>query len=314
VVEALIKAGAFDSTGYTRMQLMHFVDKNNPKNIIDSAAKRQRDRAAGQSSLFDMFGDVEGSGFEAEVPAPDGREWDRHVKLAQENDVLGIYVSDHPLRPYEYALSKARDCTLADLNASMDTTNAYTGEMTTVYKVRDGADVWVAGMVSNVVQRTTKNGDFMGTVTLEDMEGEVNCVVFPKVYKKSRALLMGQEGDQEAEGGDVFVRMHGRLERDDRGTQLIVSQVEPIRLDEASNRPKVFEVLMSSRLLNRDFMERLSRVFKTYSGLDRVELKVEESSGDMMRMELPTKVDASNMVLFSEVMDLLQGDGHVVVA
>ena len=314
VVEALIKAGAFDSTGYTRMQLAHFVDKNNPKNIVDSAAKRQRDRAAGQGSLFDMFGDVPGSGFEAEVPEPDGREWDRHVKLAQEKDVLGIYVSDHPLRPYEYALSKARDCTLADLNASMDTTNAYTGEMTTVYKVRDGADVWVAGMVSNVVQRTTKNGDFMGTVTLEDMEGEVNCVVFPKVYKKSRALLMGQEGDQEAEGGDVFVRMHGRLERDDRGTQLIVSQVEPIRLDEASNRPKVFEVLMSSRLLNRDFMERLSRVFKTYSGLDRVELKVEESSGDMMRMELPTKVDASNMVLFSEVMDLLQGDGHVVVA
>ena len=64
VVESLIKAGAFDSTGYTRMQLMHFVDKNNPENIIDAAARRQKERAVGQFSMFDMFGDVEGSGFQ----------------------------------------------------------------------------------------------------------------------------------------------------------------------------------------------------------------------------------------------------------
>jgi DNA polymerase-3 subunit alpha len=314
VVEALIKAGAFDSTGYTRMQLAHFVDKNNPENVIDAAAKRQRDRASGQGSLFDLFGDVAGSGFEAQVPPPDGQEWDRHVKLAQEKDVLGIYVSDHPLRPYEYALSKARDYTLSELDASMQVAGADGGEMGEVYKVRDGSDIWVAGMVSNLVQRTTKNGDFMATVTLEDMEGELNCVVFPKSYKKYRDLLLGRASGQEGEGGDVFVRMRGRLERDDRGTQLLVSEIEPIQLDEASNRPKVFEVMMSSRLLNRSFMERLSDVFSRYGGLDRVELRVEESSGDTMRMELPTKVDASNMILFGEVMELLQEDGRVVVA
>jgi NCAIR mutase (PurE)-related protein len=72
VVEALIKSGAFDSTGYTRRQLLTFVDKSNPQNILDAAAKRQKDRAAGQSSLFDMFADVAGSGFESDVPAPDG--------------------------------------------------------------------------------------------------------------------------------------------------------------------------------------------------------------------------------------------------
>lgn len=86
--------------------MMHFVDKNNPENIIDAAIKRQKDRASGQTSFFDMFGDVEGSGFEVSVPDPDGQEWDRHLKLSQEKEVLGIYVSDHPLRPFEYALAK----------------------------------------------------------------------------------------------------------------------------------------------------------------------------------------------------------------
>lgn len=95
VIESLIKAGAFDSTGYPRRQMMHFVDKNNPENIIDAAIKRQKDRASGQTSFFDMFGDVEGSGFEVSVPDPDGQEWDRHLKLSQEKEVLGIYVSDH---------------------------------------------------------------------------------------------------------------------------------------------------------------------------------------------------------------------------
>ena len=92
VIEGLIKAGAFDSTGYTRMQCMHFVDKNNPENIIDAAAKRQKDLAIGQVSFFDMFADDETSAFCDMVPEPDGIEWDRHMLLAQEKEVLGIYV------------------------------------------------------------------------------------------------------------------------------------------------------------------------------------------------------------------------------
>ena len=71
---------------------------------------------------------------------------------------------------------------------------------------------------------------------------------------------------------------------------------------------------MSSRLLTRDLMERLSALFGRYRGLDRVELRVEQSSGDMMRMELPSKVDAANLLLQAEVRDLLGADGHVVLA
>ena len=173
VVEALIKAGAFDSTGYTRMQCMHFIDKDNPENIIETAAKRQRDKAAGQSSLFDMFGDVAGSGFDTDVPEPDGVEWDRHMKLALEKDVLGIYVSDHPLRPYEYALTKARDYSLGELELSDEVIDPATGAATSRYRVPEGEPIWIAGMVSSVQKRSTKKGDPMAIVTLEDMEAKL---------------------------------------------------------------------------------------------------------------------------------------------
>ncbi len=313
VIEAFIKAGAFDSTGYTRMQLMSFVNKENPENVIDAVSRQQKNRAQGQASFFDMFGDVAGSGFEMQVPEPDGVEWESNIKLAQEREVLGIYVSDHPLRPYEHALMQARDCTLADLHASVEQTDSYTGEITTGYKVGDGKRVWVAGMVSDIQQKTTKNGDFMAIVSLEDLEGELTCVIFPKVYRKYRSMLMGQTDEQQSYGKEVFVRMRGKLERDDRGTQLMVNVVEPIELNATTRKQRIFEVLMSSHLCNRQFLERLSSVLKRYKGLDRVELRVEESSGNMMLMELPGKVDASNGSLYAEICELLGSEGHVVL-
>ncbi|MDD3485743.1 MAG: DNA polymerase III subunit alpha, partial [Atopobiaceae bacterium] len=306
VVEALIKAGAFDSTGYTRMQLTGFVDKNNPENIIDSATKRQKDRAAGQSSLFDMFGDVDGSGFDAEVPAPNGQEWDRHVKLAQEKDVLGIYVSDHPLRPYEYALSKARDCSITELLA---------GRMADGTARHDeSSSCWIAGMVSGLAKKTTKKGDAMAVLTLEDMEGEITVVVFPKTYRQSASALTGEVDEQGNATGDVFVRILGRIDRGDRGDQFMAQKVEPLQLDERTNRPKVLEVMIPSHDLSRSFMERLQSVFKQYPGLDHVELRVESGSGGTMRMEIPTTVDAHNVVLFAEVTDLIGNEGKAVIA
>ena len=315
VVEALIKSGAFDSTGYTRMQLMHFVDKNNPENIIDSAARRQRERATGQMSMFDLFGDVEGSGFESEVPAPDGVEWDRHIKLAQEHEVLGLYVSDHPLRPYEYALAKARDYTISDLSASVEVTDPNTGATSESYKVPEGKPIRLAGMVTSVQKKTTKNGDAMAIVTLEDMEGETTLVVFPKTYKECAATLAGEVDEQTGESsGDVFVKVTGKLERSDRGDQIICQSVEPLVLNERTNRPKVLEINFPANQLTRGRMDSLSEIFGRYPGLDHVELRVHGSEGNTMRMELATHVDAHNMVMMAEVVDFVGRNGEVHLA
>ncbi len=315
VVEALIKSGAFDSTGYTRMQMMHFVDKNNPENIIDAAIKRQKDRAAGQSSLFDMFADVAGSGFESDVPEPDGVEWDRTFKLAQEREVLGIYVSDHPLRPYEYALSKARDYLISDIEVSEEYLNPATGTASTRYRVPEGKPIHLAGMVSSVAKKTTKNGDNMAIVTLEDMEGEITLVVFPKLYRQCAATLSGEVDRETGESvGNVFVRVTGKLERSDRGSQIICQDVQAMELSDRTNRPKVFEVFMTPRMLSYDRMQDLSAIFSRYGGMDRVELFVQEASGNTMRMELPMRVDARSVLLKAEVIDLIGQEGRVVCA
>ena len=314
VVEALIMSGAFDSTGYTRMQLMGFVDKTNPANIIDAAAKRQKERASGQFSMFDMFGDVEGSGFKEEVPPPDGVEWDRSMKLKREHEVLGLYVSDHPLRPYEYALNKARDYSLSDIEVSEEFTDS-AGGVHERFKVPEGKVLRFAGMVSSVQKKTTKNGDPMAVVTLEDMEGETTLVIFPKLYKKCAEALTPpvDEAPGEAEG-DVFVKVSGKLERSDRGNQIICMEVEPLVLNEKTNRPKVVEVMMPASMLTRGRMDELGSVLARYPGLDHVELRVEAESGDTMRMELPCRVDARNMVLLAEVTDIVGLAGHVCVA
>jgi len=315
VVEALIKSGAFDSTGYPRRQLMRLVDKNNPENILDSAAKRQKDRAAGQSSLFDMFSDVAGSGFEDAEPAPDGVEWDRLTKLHAEYEVLGLYVSDHPLRPYEYALSKARDHTIGELQETTEAVDPSTGTATTAYKVPDGTTVRLAGMLTALQKKTTKNGDPMAIVTLEDMEGEITLVVFPKLYKKCARVLAGEVDQDTGETvGDVFIKVAGKLERGDRGDQVICSSVEQLELSEKTNKPRVVEICMTPRMLSYERMQRLQAILSQHGGLDRVELLVQEASGDTMRMELPTTVDAHNMVMMAEVENLMGQEGHVAFA
>lgn len=312
VIEALIKGGAFDSTGYPRRQLMHFVDRDNPENIIDAAVKRQKDRAAGQTSLFDVFGDVEGSGFEVIVPEPDGQEWDRHMKLSFEKEVLGIYVSDHPLRPYEYALAKAREFTLSQIDTGFETMGP-TGNAVN-QEIPEGKPYWWAGMVSGVGKRVTKNGDPMAIVQLEDMEGEATVVVFPKTYKQCEGYLYGEvDPETGAQLSDAFIRVKGKLERSDRGDQIIAQEIEPLVLNEESNRPKVFEIMVPSSRFSQSNMVRLATVLNTNPGGDRVELFIEQADGQTMRAEIPTRVNARSIPLIAEVKGIVGNKGRVTV-
>ncbi len=313
VIEALIKAGAFDSTGYPRRQLMGFVDKANPENIIDAATKRQKDRVGGQTSFFDLFGDIEGSGFEVNVPEPDGQEWDRHMKLSAERDVLGIYVSDHPLRPFEYALGKAREFTLSQIDTGVE--QVVPGSDTTVNKaIPEGKAFWFAGMVAEVSKRVTKKGDPMAIVRLEDMEGEATVVMFPKVYKECEGFLYGET---DPETGAVlavsFIRVHGKLERSDRGDQIIAQEVLPLELNEETNRPKVFEVMIPSSRFSQGSMARLAAILASNPGGDRVEIFVEQSDGQTMRAEIPARVNARSIPLIAETKAIVGDQGRVAV-
>ncbi len=307
VIEALIKAGAFDSCGYPRKQMMGFVDKTDPSNIIDAAAKRQKDRAAGQVSFFDMFNDAPDAAFSQDLPEPNGEEWDRNLKLAFEKDVLGIYVSDHPLAPYEYALTKARSYSIGEV------LNGYEqmGDdgIATIKQVSDDREIWIAGMASDVQKRTTKKGDPMAIVTLEDLENKIDVVVFPKTYKEAASLLTTDEVE-----GDIFIRVLGRVDRSDRGDQFIAKTIETLQLDDRANKPKVFEVLMASEQLDEGFVSRFAQILDRHRGLDSVELFVDSGEDVPLRLGVPLKVDAGSVQLYAEVAYLVEPAGRVMIA
>ena len=232
-----------------------------------------------------MFAEVEGSGFSDIVPEPDGVEWDRRFKLTKEYEVLGIYVSDHPLRPYEYALAKSRDYALVEIEENVEV-QLPNGAMSQQFKVPEGKPIRFAGMVTNVMKRTTKNGDPMAIVTLEDMEGSVTIVMFPKLYKKAARLLAGDVDPETGESqSDIFISVLGKLERSDRGDQVIAQEVSPIELNSANNTPKTLVIHMPASQLERQVIETLGQIFLRYPGMDCIEIRVETDRGDVMRME-----------------------------
>ncbi len=273
-LEALVKSGAFDSTGYTRKQCMHFIDDTT---LLESAAKRQKDRSAGQLDMFSMFSDVDES-FQEDIPAPDGIEWDKRTLLAFEKDILKMYVSDHPLRPYENYLARTMKHTIGDLS------DRETGIKSATF----------AGMVSEMNIRRTKRGNLMANFILEDTSGHIECVCFD--YEKNRDAI------QE----DAIITCKGKFEVSDRGRQILVYEAKPLVLteEEANTAPLQLELALTTRELNALVSDRLMRILQQYPGKDPVILNVSQVDGHRMRAELPLTVDSSNSSLRSRLYDL----------
>ena len=306
-LEALIKAGAFDFSGYPRMQLMTFIDKNNPQNIVDTHAARLKNEAAGQGSLLDMFSeDVHIEGLSDEVPDPDpNQEWERTIKLQFARDVLGIFVSDHPLSPYIYQLTKARTYSLSQINDGVEVVDAQ--GIAHLQEVPEKTSFSIAGMLGNLTRITTKKGDPMARFVLEDIEDELEVIVFPKLYAKTSSCL------ETNEVGETYLCVSGRLERSDRGTQFIAEDIKPLELDDSKNQPKTLTVTLNAQKLSRAWMERLAATLSAHPGLDSVELYVQAEQGEKMRLKMPSKIDASNVILFAKVQQLVEPSGTVEV-
>ncbi|WP_165248436.1 DNA polymerase III subunit alpha [Adlercreutzia sp. ZJ141] len=277
-LEALIKGGAFDSTGYTRKQLMYFVDETP---LLEGAAKRQKDRDSGQMDMFSMFAEVDDS-FKEEVPPPDGVEWSKRQLLTFEKEIMKIYVSDHPLRPYEHAISRMTKWQLGDL----------------AERTKEIPNAVFVGMISNVVVKLTKRGTKMATFELEDTTGSVECICF-KYDDFSEAI-------QE----DSIVKIKGKFEHSDRGNQIMAFELEIIELNESDERPSRLELRVPCSTFDQAKTLRLNRILQSYPGRDGVVLFVQQNNGSKLRAELPVSVDASNRVMRSELQELF---GHAAI-
>ena len=279
-LEALIKGGAFDSTGYTRKQLMYFVDETP---LLEGAAKRQKDRDSGQVSMFDLFADDEDSGFKEDVPEPDGVEWDKRTKLAYEKEIMKIYVSEHPLAPYEGVISRMTKFQLGDLTE----------------RTKEIKSAVFVGMVSNVVVKLTKRGTKMATFTIEDTTGHMECICFK------------YEDNAECIQEDVIAKIKGKFEHNDRGSQIMVFEMEAIELSEDDVRPSHLELCVPSSAFDSSSSLRLNRILRSYPGRDGVVLFVKQADGRRFRAELPVSVDARSPVMRSEISELFGRDSLI---
>ncbi len=202
VIENFIKSGAFDSLGGTRKQFMVIYVQ-----ILDQVNREKKYSMAGQMTLFDMVSDDQKAEFD--IPLPKIGEYGKETKLAFEKEVLGVYLSGHPMEEYEEKWRK--NITRTTLDFQLD-------EETGRTKVHEGAREVIGGMITSKTIKYTKQNKAMAFVTLEDLAGSVEVVIFPRDYEKNQQYL-----NEEAK---VFIR--GRVsEEDEAASKLICEKVVP---------------------------------------------------------------------------------------
>ena len=240
-IECLVKAGAFDSMGYSRKALLAKVEE-----AVDSVVSLKKNEAAGQ---FDLFGgaDVDlGAG--VDVVVPDIPEWDKKVKLDHERDMLGLYVSDHPLSGMEHVLDRAADTTIVRLMNEES--------------IQEGF-VSLAGLITSVQPRVSKkNGKLWATIILEDLTGSAEINFFPATYQTVSTMLTP----------DTVAVVKVRVQDRDGTVQLSAQEMTLPSGDLLPDSP--VELQMPERMCTAEQMASLARVLSSYPGSAPVRMHI----------------------------------------
>jgi DNA polymerase III subunit alpha len=256
-VESLIKAGAFDSLDHPRRGLMHVYEQS-----IDAVVDTKRAEAIGQFDLFGLFGANDaaaGSDIDVfAVPVPNV-EWDKSVRLTFEREMLGLYVSDHPLLGVEHILASAADATVADLLAEATEETGF---------------VTIAGILSSVSRKVSKNGSPWAQVILEDLTGSVEVLFFPATY--------AEVGMSIAEDAIVVVR--GRVDHREDSVKIIARELTLPDLTVAAHGPVT--VSLSPSRCTPPMVDRLREILAAHPGT--TEVRLELRAGERVhRLALP---------------------------
>jgi DNA polymerase-3 subunit alpha len=246
-IESLIKAGAFDALGHTRRGLAERHEQ-----AVDAVMAVKKKTAEGQFDLFAF--DDDGGGGDAAVPAFgvqefSDKEWDKAVLLSHEREMLGLYVSDHPLLGVEHILAAKADCGVASLVGD---------------DYPDGAVVTIGGIISSLQRKVTKQGKLWALVTIEDLEGGLEVMFFPASYETCATQL----------AEDAVVIVKGRLDKREDAPRLIASELTVPDLSDHALSPPVVITLPASRV-NLPTVDRLREVLGTHPGTTEVHLRLQ---------------------------------------
>ncbi|HLX51637.1 MAG TPA: DNA polymerase III subunit alpha [Streptosporangiaceae bacterium] len=253
VIESLVKAGAFDSLGHPRKGLVLIHEQS-----VDQVIDVKRQEAAGQDTLF---GDDAEAETMFDIPVPEG-EWEKSVLLGFEREMLGLYVSDHPLLGLEHVLATGTDCSIAQLLGSTEPGAEY-GEPDRRRGGRDdGQVVAVGGILSGLTRKVTKQGNTWAQATLEDLEGAIEVLFFPATYQTCAAYL----------AEDAILVVKGRLDRRDEVPKLIAMDVKVPDTTPGEGGPFVVEMPVARCVA--PVVEQLREVLRTHPGATEVHLRL----------------------------------------
>jgi DNA polymerase-3 subunit alpha len=270
-VESLIKAGAFDSLGHPRQGLLAVHEA-----IIDRTMARRRKEAEGQFELFAVSEEATGAGFDdARIEIPD-LEFDKRQRLAFEKEMLGLYVSDHPLMGAEASLRRRTDCLLTELEDTPD-----------------GAIRVVGGLVTNLQRKWTRRGDLMAVFQLEDLQTSMEVMVFPKTMQKFGHVL----------ADDAEVILKARVDARDDQPKLMATELE--RFEPIIDGAPPVRINLSPNALSEHLLGDLKSLLHEHPGESQVFLHLGDQ---VVRLPDQFSVDASNG-LAGELRVLLGADG-----
>jgi DNA polymerase-3 subunit alpha len=271
VVESLIKAGAFDSLGHTRRALFAIHEE-----AIDASSVIKREAAGGQVDLFgDLLEDDSTS-----VAIPDLPEWTKRDLLAHEREMLGLYVSDHPLAGMEAELMRFSDMGTAALRDS---------------ELADGETVTIAGLITQVQHRIARSsGNQYAQVSVEDFSGEMTVMFMGKTYQEFRDILVE----------DAAVSIRGRVSRRDEEVVLQGFAIEVI--EPGRDRGGVLQLSLTEAMATREKLMQLATILDAHPGPVEVQVKLTASSG-VNHFMLPQRVRVGQD-LFGELKALLGSD------
>ena len=246
-IENFIKAGALDSLGGTRKQFMSAYVQ-----IMDRIVHDRKNNMAGQMSLFDIVDESEKSSYDVQLP--DVGEYSRDMILAFEKEVLGIYISGHPLEEFEDLWRKGITNTTADFVLEEESGEA---------GVRDNAPCTIGGIISNKKIKYTKNDKIMAFLQIEDLVGTVEAIVFPRDYEKNSMKLL--------EDNKVFIKGHVSME-EDRDGKVICERITAF--DEI---PKKLWIKFPTMEAYQASSNELLQTLQTSDGHDSVVIYIEEA-------------------------------------
>lgn len=259
-IDSLVKAGGFDSLMHTRRSLSEIHEQ-----AVDAQVATKRKEAQGQVDLFaGMFDDEEG----LDVKVPDRPEWQKREKLAYEREMLGLYVSDHPLAGREAQIARFSEISLADLQENE--------------RLQDGQVLTIAGLVTSVEHKVARNtGNPYAIVSVEDLDSEVTVMLMGKTYTEYGRSL----------NSDQIVMIRGRVSQRDDSKNINAQRIDII--ETAADGPETVVLNIREEQATKSNLEELDRALKAYPGESEVFVNMVAGRSVSSRFKLQPKIKLS---------------------